>query len=197
MVHPRIVTLCQTHNKSTTTLLCPTATRTTGSERTTRRCSTSSKGATRSTAEPGAAFSERPEACCKDVSIVASSVGPSAALHTLRRNAEVSSTSMGAPAVRSVPERTGRLPRLSPARAEAVQGVLSGSSAQQPAREGGVRAGARSGLRPPLGRYKVWEGLERLAAGLQPRSSTRSSSSRSKSEPGSIGVCVPRGDARS
>src|SRR5450759_4488012 len=27
MVHPRIVTLCQTHNKSTTTLLCPTATR--------------------------------------------------------------------------------------------------------------------------------------------------------------------------
>src|SRR5665213_1452333 len=62
------------------------------------------KGATRSTAEPAAAFSQRPEARCKDVSIVASSVGPSAALHTLRRNAEVSSNVDCAFAVRSVLE---------------------------------------------------------------------------------------------
>jgi hypothetical protein len=41
MVHPRIVTLCQTHNKSTTTLLCPTATarRRTGGLRVCQPCS--------------------------------------------------------------------------------------------------------------------------------------------------------------
>jgi hypothetical protein len=81
------------------------------------------KGATRSTAEPAAAFSERPEARCKDVSIVASSVGPSAALHTLRRNAEVSSnvdgcscSSFRAGARRAPAETFSRESRSGPAR---------------------------------------------------------------------------------